>query len=70
MLAPRKSSSIQLAGILGEKQDEIIDLMVRQRLPVLIDPIEPEQLGADSRSRELEPCKAKAGEDAEFTSCK
>ena len=58
MLAPRKSSGIQLAGILGEKQDEILDLMVRQRLPVLIDPIDPELLGADSRSRELEPCKA------------
>ena len=44
MLAPSKASGIQLAGILGEKQDEILDLMVRQRLPVLIDPIEPEKL--------------------------
>ena len=44
MLAPSKSTGIQLAGILGEKQDEILDLMLRQRLPVLIDPIEPEPM--------------------------
>lgn len=44
MLAPRKSSGIQLAGILGEKQDEILDLLLRKRQPVLIDPIDPEQM--------------------------
>lgn len=44
LIAPRKSNGIQLAGILGEKQDEILDLMVRQRQPVLIDPIAPEPM--------------------------
>lgn len=44
LVAPRKSSGIQLAGILGQKQEEILDLMVRQRLPVLIDPIEPDSM--------------------------
>ena len=40
MLAPRKSSGISLNGVLGERQDEILDLMVRQQKAVLIDPVE------------------------------
>ncbi|MCY1272762.1 Mannuronan C5-epimerase [compost metagenome] len=40
MLAPTKSSGISLPGILGEKQDEILDLLVRQERAVLIDPVE------------------------------
>lgn len=40
MLAPTKSSGISLNGILGERQDEILDLMVRQQKAVLIDPVE------------------------------
>ncbi|MBO3274853.1 mannuronan 5-epimerase AlgG [Pseudomonas schmalbachii] len=40
MLAPTKSSGISLPGILGEKQDEILDLLVRQQRAVLIDPVE------------------------------
>jgi poly(beta-D-mannuronate) C5 epimerase len=40
MLAPSKSSGISFSGILGEKQDEILDLMVRRKLAVLIDPVE------------------------------
>jgi poly(beta-D-mannuronate) C5 epimerase len=44
LIAPRKSNGIQLAGILGEKQEQILDLLVRQRQPVLIDPIDPEQM--------------------------
>ncbi|MGQ7959141.1 mannuronan 5-epimerase AlgG [Pseudomonas sp. SP16.1] len=44
MIAPRKASGIRLAGILGEKQEQILDLLVRQRQPVMIDPIDPEQL--------------------------
>ena len=40
MLAPTKSSGISLNGILGDRQDEILDLMVRQQKAVLIDPVE------------------------------
>ena len=40
MLAPRKASGISLNGILGERQDEILDLLVRQQKAVLIDPVE------------------------------
>ncbi|HBX55652.1 MAG TPA: poly(beta-D-mannuronate) C5 epimerase [Pseudomonas sp.] len=40
MLAPSKSTGISFAGILGEKQEEILDLMVRRQLAVLIDPVE------------------------------
>jgi poly(beta-D-mannuronate) C5 epimerase len=40
LLAPSKSSGISFAGILGEKQDEILDLMVRRGKAVLIDPVE------------------------------
>ncbi|WP_249677411.1 mannuronan 5-epimerase AlgG [Pseudomonas abieticivorans] len=40
MLAPTKSSGISFNGILGERQAEIMDLMVRQKKAVLIDPVE------------------------------
>ena len=40
LIAPTKSTGISFAGILGEKQEEILDLMVRQKLAVLIDPVE------------------------------
>lgn len=40
MLAPTKASGISFNGILGERQDEILDLMVRQKKAVLIDPVE------------------------------
>ena len=40
LLAPSKSSGISFTGILGEKQEEILDLMVRRKLAVLIDPVE------------------------------
>jgi len=40
LLAPTKSSGISFAGILGEKQEEILDLMVRRQQAVLIDPVE------------------------------
>ena len=40
LLAPSKSTGISFAGILGEKQEEILDLMVRRDLAVLIDPVE------------------------------
>ncbi|WP_238474411.1 mannuronan 5-epimerase AlgG [Pseudomonas cavernae] len=40
MLMPSKASGISLSGILGERQEEILDLLVRQQKAVLIDPVE------------------------------
>jgi len=40
MLAPTKTSGISFSGILGDRQDEILDLLVRQQKAVLIDPVE------------------------------
>ncbi len=40
MLGPTKSSGISFNGVLGEKQDQILDLLVRQQRAVLIDPVE------------------------------
>ena len=40
MLAPTKSSGISFSGVLGERQEEILDLLVRQQKAVLIDPVE------------------------------
>jgi len=42
MLAPTKSSGLSFSGVLGEKQEEILDLLVRRRKAVLIDPIDAE----------------------------
>ncbi|MDT4808324.1 Mannuronan C5-epimerase [compost metagenome] len=40
LLAPSKSTGISFAGVLGDKQEEILDLMVRRKQAVLIDPVE------------------------------
>ncbi|AYC31873.1 right-handed parallel beta-helix repeat-containing protein [Pseudomonas cavernae] len=40
MLMPSKTSGISLSGILGERQEEILDLLVRQQKAVRIDPVE------------------------------
>ncbi|AYF46971.1 mannuronan 5-epimerase AlgG [Pseudomonas fluorescens] len=40
MLAPTKSSGISFSGVLGDRQEEILDLLVRQQKAVLIDPVE------------------------------
>ena len=40
MLAPTKSSGISFSGVLGDRQEEILDLLVRQHKAVLIDPVE------------------------------
>jgi len=40
MLAPTKSSGISFSGVLGDRQEEILDLLVRQKKAVLIDPVE------------------------------
>ena len=47
MLAPSKASGISFSGVLGERQDEILDLMVRQGKAVLIDPVERQTEMAD-----------------------
>jgi poly(beta-D-mannuronate) C5 epimerase len=40
MLAPTKSGGISFNGILGDHQAEILDLLIRQKKAVLIDPVE------------------------------
>jgi poly(beta-D-mannuronate) C5 epimerase len=40
MKAPVKASGISFNGVLGERQGEILDLLVRQQKAVLIDPVE------------------------------
>ena len=40
MLAPTKSNGITFNGVLGENQEQILDLLVRQKRAVLIDPVE------------------------------
>ncbi len=47
LLAPSKASGISFSGVLGERQDEILDLMVRQQNAVLIDPVERQTEMAD-----------------------
>lgn len=47
MLAPSKASGISFSGVLGDRQDEILDLMVRQGKAVLIDPVERQTEMAD-----------------------
>lgn len=46
MLSPTKSAGITLPGVLGAYQDQILDLLVRQDKPVLID-----YLGADMEAK-------------------
>lgn len=43
MLAPTKASGISFNGVLGDRQDEILDLLVRQQKAVLIDPVESQK---------------------------
>ncbi|AOE86347.1 mannuronan 5-epimerase AlgG [Pseudomonas sp. TCU-HL1] len=38
ILAPQKSSGISFSGLLGERQGEIMDILLRQRRAVLIEP--------------------------------
>lgn len=38
LLAPAKAQGLRMAGILGELQAEVLDLLVRKRVPVIIEP--------------------------------
>lgn len=38
LLAPRREFGIKFTGVLGRYQDQVLDLLVRQRLPVVIHP--------------------------------
>lgn len=38
LLAPTKSTGVQMRGVLGLFQNEVLDLLIRQRLPVVIEP--------------------------------
>ena len=40
MLAPSKASGISFNGVLGDNQEMIMDMLVRQKKAVLIDPVE------------------------------
>lgn len=40
LTAPSKSTGITFSGVLGERQEEILDLLVRRKKAVLIDPVE------------------------------
>ena len=51
MLAPRKANGISFNGVLGERQDEILDLLVRQKKAVLIDPVERQTEMLDEEAR-------------------
>lgn len=39
LLAPTKVAGLQLSGVLGLLQAEVLDLLVRQRVPVVIEPV-------------------------------
>ncbi|TDV69850.1 mannuronan 5-epimerase AlgG [Pseudomonas sp. LP_7_YM] len=43
MLAPSKTTGISFNGVLGDRQEEILDLLVRQQKAVLIDPVESQK---------------------------
>jgi poly(beta-D-mannuronate) C5 epimerase len=36
--APRRELGIKFSGVLGAYQDKVLDILVRQRLPVVIRP--------------------------------
>jgi poly(beta-D-mannuronate) C5 epimerase len=38
MLAPTKTAGLKMVGILGELQAQVLDLLVRKRVPVVIEP--------------------------------
>jgi poly(beta-D-mannuronate) C5 epimerase len=40
MLAPSKSTGISFSGVMGDNQNRILDLLLRQHKAVLIDPVE------------------------------
>ena len=40
LLAPTKRAGIQLTGVLGQYQQEILDILVRRRSAVIIEPVE------------------------------
>jgi mannuronan 5-epimerase len=67
-LAPTKKAGIQLPGILGEHQQEILDILVRQRAAVVIEPA-AQAAGKDAEARSSPmrrpPAPAAAAADAE-----
>ncbi|MFP5307095.1 MAG: right-handed parallel beta-helix repeat-containing protein, partial [Gammaproteobacteria bacterium] len=38
MLAPQRASGLHLTGVLGRFQHRVLDLLMRQRVPVVIEP--------------------------------
>lgn len=50
MLAPTKKAGIQLSGVLGEYQQTVLDILVRQRGAVLVEPVERNAARAQEES--------------------
>lgn len=46
LLAPTKSTGLRVPGILGQFHHELLDLLVRQRVPVVIEPAGRTRLGS------------------------
>ncbi|MFA5938533.1 MAG: mannuronan 5-epimerase AlgG [Sinimarinibacterium sp.] len=38
MLAPSRSSGLQMSGVIGKNQHTVLDILMRQKLPVVIEP--------------------------------
>ena len=47
LLAPSKQAGIQMTGVLGRHQAEILDILVRQRLAAVIQPADQQTAVAD-----------------------
>ncbi|HUR41954.1 MAG TPA: mannuronan 5-epimerase AlgG [Verrucomicrobiae bacterium] len=60
LLAPTKKVGIQLTGVLGEYQQQILDIMVRRRGAVIIEPAHKQGRDAAPRT-ESEPASKESG---------
>ena len=65
LLAPTKKAGIQLSGILGQHQQEILDILVRRRGAVIIEPAERAGRDAPKAAPAAQPEGAPAPAQAE-----
>ena len=66
LLAPSKKVGIQMTGVLGRHQREILDIMVRQRMAALIEPVQKSRRksgGGPSGPEPDEPDAPEPGDD-------
>ncbi|MGA0586520.1 mannuronan 5-epimerase AlgG [Dyella sp. KRB-257] len=47
LLEPRRALGIDLSGVLGRHQEKVLDILVRQRLPVVVKPVSLDVSSAD-----------------------